>query len=126
MGNPFTFMWDVVHFALAEHLILESKHLQNVLVLVRFIDVMLIIWKRIKTQPNDWNGFKRCLNQASNLNWVCESLEQRMVFLDLKIWIDRREKIFMHKPHTKEIYLLLCLPPHSEHPKEAWKGMIYG
>ena len=32
----------------------------------------------------------------------------------------------MHKPHTKDISLLLCLPPHSEHPKEVWKGMING
>ena len=126
MSNHFTCMWFVVHFALVEHLILESKNLQNVLVLVRFIDVMLIIWKRIKTQPNDWNGFKRCLNQASNLNWVCESLGERMVFLDLEIWIDRRENIFMHKPHTKEISLLLHLPPHSAHPKEFWKVMMHG
>ena len=32
----------------------------------------------------------------------------------------------MHKPHTKEISLLLCLPPHSAHLKEAWKGMMHG
>ena len=48
------------------------------------------------------------------------------MFLDLEIWIDRREYKCMCKPHTKEIYLLLCLPPHSEHPKEAWKEMIHG
>ena len=49
-----------------------------------------------------------------------------MLFLDLEIWIDRTEKLFMHKPHTKEISLLLCLPPHSAHLKEAWKRMMHG
>ena len=32
----------------------------------------------------------------------------------------------MHKTRTKEISLLLCLPPRSAHPKEDWKGMIHG
>ena len=32
----------------------------------------------------------------------------------------------MHKPHTKDISLLLCLLPHSAHLKEVWKGMIHG
>ena len=47
------------------------------------------------------------------------------MFLDLVIWIDRRDKLFMHKPHTKDVSLLSCLPPHSAHPKEVWKGMIH-
>ena len=48
------------------------------------------------------------------------------MFLDLEIWIDRGEQKFMYKPHTKKISLLLCLQPHSPHPKEVWKGMIHG
>ena len=32
----------------------------------------------------------------------------------------------MFTPHTKEISLLLYLPPHSAHPKDVWKGMIHG
>ena len=119
MGNPFTFMWAVVHFSLVEHLILESKHRKKILVLVRFACYIFIIWINVNRQPDDWKGFKGCLNQASNLNWVCEELGERVVFLDLEIWIDRKEKMFVHKPHTKEISLLLCLPPYLEHPKEV-------
>ena len=48
------------------------------------------------------------------------------MFLDLEMWIDRKEQRFMFKPHAKEISLLLCLPPHSAHPKDVWKGMIHG
>ena len=117
-------LWFIL--SLVEHLILESKYRKNILVLVRFIDDMFIIWRKIKAQPDDWKGFKRCLNQVSNLNWVCEELGKRVVFLYLEIRIDRMEKICMHKLHTKEISLLSCLSPHSAHPKEFWKGMIYG
>ena len=126
MWNPFTCMWAVVHFALVEHLLLESKHKTNIIELVRFIDEMFIIWKKNKRQPNKWRDFKMCLNQASNLNWVYEDLRVRVVFLDLEIWNDRKDKKFTHKPYTKEISLLLHLPPHSAHTKEVWKGMIHG
>ena len=60
-------------------------HSKNILVLVRFIHDVFIIWKKIKTQPDDWKGFKRCLNQASNLNWVCEDLGEKVMILDLEI-----------------------------------------
>ena len=126
MGNPFTCMWDVVNFVLIEHLIFESKYRKNVLVLVRFTDDMFIIWKKIKNQPNGWKGFKRCPNQPSNLNYFFEDLGEKVVFVDLEIWIDRKEHTFMHKPHTKEISLLLHLPPHSSYPKELWKVTIHG
>ena len=67
-------MWAVVNFALVKHLILESKYKKNKLVLVRFINDMFIIWRKIKTQHDDWKGFKRCINQESDLNWVYEEL----------------------------------------------------
>ena len=126
MGNPFTCMWAVVHFALIENLLIESRFKANIVVLVRFIDDMFIIWREIKTQPGKWKDFQICLNKASNLNWGCEDLGDKVVFLDLEIWIDRKEQRFMFKPHTKEISLLLYLPPHSAHPKDVWKGMIHG
>ena len=80
MGNPFTCMWAVAHFALVEHLILDSRHKSNIIVLVRFIDDTFVIWKKIETQPDCWKGFKRCLNQASNLNWFCKNLGERRCF----------------------------------------------
>ena len=124
MGNHFACMCDVFHFALVENLILESKHRKNILLLVRFTCDVLIIWKKVKKEPNDWKEFERCLNNVSNLNWVCEDLVEKVVFLDLEILIDRREKKFTHKPHTKEMSLILHFLPHSARPKEAWKGMI--
>ena len=126
MENLFACMHAVVHFALVENLLMESRFEANIVVLVRFIDDMFIIWRKIKMLPYNWRDFKTCLNKASNLNWVCEDLGDRVIFLDLEIWIDRKEQRFMFKPHTKEISLLLCLPPHSAHPKEVWKGMIHG
>ena len=48
MGNPFTCMWAVAHFALVEHLILDSRHKSNIIVLVRFIDDTFVIWKRLR------------------------------------------------------------------------------
>ena len=72
---------------------------------------MFIICRKIKAQHDDWKGFKICLNQASNLNWACKELGERVVvFLDLEFWINKKDKIFIRKPHTKVIYLLLCLP----------------
>ena len=68
MGNLFTCMWAVLHFALVEHLLLESRHKTNGVVLVRLIDDVFMIWKKNKQQPNSWRDFKTYLNQASNLN----------------------------------------------------------
>ena len=42
--------------------------------LVRFLDDVFIIWKKIKMQPDDWKGFRGYLNQESNLNSFCEDL----------------------------------------------------
>ena len=80
MGNPFTSMWAVVHVALVEYLFLESIHKTKIIVLIRFIDDMFIIWKKNKQQPKSWRDFKTCLNQASNLDWVCEDLGEKVVF----------------------------------------------
>ena len=44
----------------------------------------------------------------------------------MEIWIDRQNSQFLHEPQNKKEYLFLCLPLHSAHPKEVWKGMIHG
>ena len=61
MGNPFACVRAVVHFALVEHLILEIKYRNNVLVLVRFIDDMFVVWKRLRCNLIIWRISKDVL-----------------------------------------------------------------
>ena len=87
--------------------------------MVRVVDDMFIVWERANNQFSDWKDFKLCVNQESHLKWFCEDLGEEVVFLELGIWIDRQNRKFVHKPHTKKESLLLHLPPHSVHSKEA-------
>ena len=56
MVNVFAGIWAIAHFAFVEHLILERKFKNNMLAMVRFIDGMLIAWKKY------WKEFVLCLN----------------------------------------------------------------
>ena len=85
MGNPFICIWAVVHFALVKNLLLNRKFKSNLLFLVRFIDDMLLVWKEVRTEPDNWRTFKVCLNKASNLNWEFTDLSDKLVFLGLEI-----------------------------------------
>ena len=58
MGNQFTCMRTVVHFALIENLLLESRFKTIIVVIVRFIDDMFVIWREIKTLPHNWRDFQ--------------------------------------------------------------------
>ena len=44
MGNPFTCIWAIVHYAVIEKLLLSAELKESILLLVRFIDNMFIVW----------------------------------------------------------------------------------
>ena len=61
MENLFACMHAVVHFALVENLLMESRFEANIIVLVRFIDDAFMIRRKIKILPYDWRDFKHAL-----------------------------------------------------------------
>ena len=60
----------------------------------------------------------------SNLNWECKKLSEKVTFLDLDINI-KKSKTFDYKVHAKEEALALCIQPHSAHPSNTSRGMVF-
>ena len=126
IGGPFSSAWAIIIFALIESKLLKPKFKNNMILLKRFIDDMITIWKRTNESDKEWSDFKKFINECSNLEWLADKPGEAVTFLDLKIWINRKQKRFEWRPNTKELNLFLCLPPQSAHSEGIWKGMIIG
>ena len=87
---------------------------------------MMIVWKRTSETDKEWAEFKEFINKCSNLDWLANKPGDSAIFLDLKIWINRKEKRFEWKPNTKELNSFLYLPPYLAHSEGIWVGMIIG
>ena len=64
MGNKFALIWELSHFALVEHLILENRFKIRIKLMVRLISDMLTFWEKAEKKLDDWSDLKLCLNQA--------------------------------------------------------------
>ena len=101
------------------------KYRKNSIVFKRHIDDIFIIWRIQGEYDDGFNEFKRTLNNTSNLDWECEELSETVTFLDLDITINRKSKRFECKTHLEKQALASCMPPHSAHPPNAARGMVF-
>ena len=58
------------------------------------------------------------------LEWVEIPLSEKIIALDLEIWIDRTTKSIKHKSYTNEQNLFLCILPNSEHSPNNLEVMV--
>ena len=65
------------------------------------------------------------MNIISNLDWECKNLSEKVTSLDLDININRESKTFDYKVHAKEEALALYTQPHSAHPPNTSKRMVF-
>jgi hypothetical protein len=56
------------------------------------------------------------LNNWGTSKWTCDGHVNDLIFLDLRISLDYREKL-SYKTYQKEQNLYLYIPPESAHPK---------
>ena len=126
MGTPCACIYATLYFGFYERTLLLPKYKNNILLYKRQIDDILMIW--IPNSPNntEWNEFKRDLNSCSSLSWETETLSDSTHFLDLNIWIDKKDHKLAYSTYQKEMNLFLYIPPHSAHPNNTTKSLIYG
>ena len=115
-GKKITFIWAAVQFVFVEHLILESKHKNNILVMVRFTQDIIIVWKKTKKEPNDWKDFKRCHNQAQNLIFLRGPKRRGSVFGFRNFHRQRWAKFYVQAIHQVN-FVIITLTATFSSPK---------
>ncbi len=97
-----------------------------VLYLRRFIDDGLGVWLHDPDPAIDernWMEFQACLN-ASGLSWLFSPRSREVVFMDLRLTIERGR--IKSSLYAKPMALHLYLPPHSCHAPGVLSGLIFG
>ena len=64
-------------------------------------------------------------NSCSSLSWETETLSESTHFLDLNIWINKKRQKLTYSTYQKPMNLFLYTPPHSAHPSNTTKSLIY-
>ena len=108
--------------ALYEIAIIVPNLQENIRLDTRFIDDKILVWKSLK--PNKFEVYKSTINKMCKLDWINSPLSEKIVALDLEIWIDRKDKSFKHKSYTKEQNIFLYLSPISAHLPNTLDGMM--
>lgn len=133
IGIPPTCIYVRIFFNDAEKT-LSKKFAKRLLLLKRFVDDGVGLWKlhphsvpSASTEP-ELEEFKKELNKASSLNWVCSKLVNKINFLQviIKLVIKNNKITFEFSPFSKELNLHLYIPANSAHPPGVLKGMING
>ena len=93
---------------------------------LRFIDDGLAVWKHNCNSILDaqlLSEFKDTIN-ASGLKWTFTKPDQKVVFMDLNISMEKGA--FSTNLYEKPLALHLYIPPHSCHPPGCFSGLIRG
>ena len=70
--------------------------------------------------------FLDTFNNYGVLKWTTEGLQERLIFLDLGIWIGKPHRHILFKSYSKPMNLFLFIPANSAHPPKALDSMIKG
>ena len=124
MGTPCACAYATIFFAYHERTFLQEKYQDNLLLYIRFIDDILIIWKKSNNEANTFISFKKDLNDRCKLEWKTEDLSKSTNFLDLTITLKNNN--FETKTYQKSMNLFLYIPEHSAHPPGLIKSLITG
>ena len=121
MGTSAACMWATIYFAVHEIDTLLSNYDSHLLLFRRYIDDMIGIWLGDDTT---WENFKRDTNNFGILTWDFEEPSHTVNFLDLTISIENCR--IVTRTYQKPMNLYQYIPPHSNHPPNMIKGIIYG
>ena len=121
MGTPPACCYATIYYAIREKYILE-KYNNNLLFYKRYIDDVFGIWV-----PNDdslsFEDFSKDL-KFHQLEWEVNALSQKVIFLDMVLFIDNNT--VKTKLYEKALNLYLYISPHSAHPPGVLSGLIIG
>ena len=122
MGTSSASDWATIYFWTHEFNCLEPKHGKHHLYRRRFLDDVKGIWTGNHT--NEWEEYKKDMNNFGILKWEFSELSHKVDFLDLTISIENGR--IVTKTYQKPLNLFLYLPPSSAHPPGCIKGTVYG
>ena len=124
MRKPCAYAYATIFFAYHERTFLQEKYQDNLLLYIRFIDDILIIWKKSKNEANTFISFKKDLNDRCKLEWKTEDLSKSTNFLDLTTILKNNN--FGTKTYQQSMNLCLYIPEYSAHPPGLIKSLITG
>jgi hypothetical protein len=90
----------------------------------RYLDDVLIIWRRSSTDDDALARFQQMLQSVPGLRWTFEEHFGAANFLDL--WIIKNKDQYITRTYQKELNLYLYPVYNSAHPPQVKEGMIYG
>jgi hypothetical protein len=123
IGTSCACLFATMYMALCERATLLRKYKDNLILLKRFIDDMLGVWKY--TDEQSWLNFQADMNAFGPLDWIVEPLSNKVDFLDLTIEINKDQRIST-KTYEKPMNLHLYIPPASAHPPGVLKSIVFG
>ena len=106
MGTSAACMWATIYYGIHENNSLLPTHNNNLLLLRRFIDDMIVVWVG---SEQDWLKFKNNVNNFGILKWDFKDPSTSLNFLDLTINI-KSNKIST-KPYQKGMNLYQYIHP---------------
>lgn len=128
MGTPCACILATIYFSLhEEHLI--TKYKKHILFYKRFIDDCFYIWDLNNNNSmarQQFELFKKDMDQHGLLRWTHLPLSNRVNFLDLTITYDSSKHKLLFKTFQKPENLYLYIPPNSAHPPGVIKSLIFG
>jgi hypothetical protein len=125
MGTSAAVNYAYLYVGLLEVQRLLPNYKENLLFLKRFIDDGIGVWIDQPHDPLAWKSFLRALNNWGTLKWTCDGHTDALIFLDLRISIDKNRKLF-YQSFQKDMNLYLYIPPSSAHPAKMLHSLIYG
>ena len=122
MGTSSACMYATIYYTIHETKTLLPYFGRNILFLRRYIDDMFGIW--VMNDPSmTWNAFGEAINNFGLLRWEINEPTLSLDYLDINITINNNS--IVTRTFRKAMNLYQFLPPHSAHPPNTLKGMIY-
>ena len=99
---------------------------REIVLLKRFIDDIVLIWRPNAEDKYSFNFFKALLRKQTGIIWDITSTNTRSIsFLDLEISIEKDSSLRI-KTYQKQLNLYLYTPFRSSHPRKSLTGLIRG
>lgn len=112
-----------LYYGIFEIMILNEMFDSKMRLNKRFIDDKFGLFDTHPLNPT-FDDFKAFMNSVTSLKWKTTQLSEKVVFLDLEIWINRQSNRLEYKPYTKPENLFFYIGPNSAHPNNTLDGMV--
>jgi len=128
MGAPVACVIATLFFACNEIKHLLPKFAKWMMLLLRYVDDGLMIWRADTSEPSSCMAFEHFItdiNSHTYLTWTISPLLTKVTFLDLTIEITDMHEVIL-TPCAKPFHLYQHVPRQSAHPPGIIKGTIKG